>query len=142
VAGRPVSVVAHGRDIRIAWGEAALPGSRDGWPDPGHSLAPICGGWAGAGRKPPVRVVALWPARLWRPAGTLEVSPSSLRVLADDPPVIWWGWSEPGREHDLVRWSGLRERIRDFLATLPPVPDPARSLPVSPIPDPGSRIQD
>jgi hypothetical protein len=140
-AGRPVSICTRGRDIRIAWGEGALSGPREGPPDPGPSLATLCGALIGAGRLPPVRVGAFWPARLWRPPGRLELSPSSLRVLADDPPVVWYGWSEPDREHDIIRWAGLRERIRGFLATLPlaPVQDPP--IPSARIPESSLKTQ-
>ncbi len=48
--------------------------------------------------------------------------PSS--VLADDPPLVWWGWSDPDGEHDLIRWSGLRQRVREFLEALPSPPGP------------------
>jgi hypothetical protein len=135
VAGRSVSICTRGRDIRIAWGEIAHPSQRQGPPDPGLSLATICGELAGAGRQPPVRVGAFWPARLWRPADKLEIPPSSLGVLADDPPVVWCGWSEPEREHDIVRWTGLHERVRSFLATLPFAQGPDPSIPSSRLPD-------
>jgi hypothetical protein len=60
---------------------------------------------------------------------------AAVRALADDPPVIWWGWSEPGREHDLFRWTGLGERVRKLLATLPGGADPAQEGPGLRIPD-------
>src|SRR6185312_14642098 len=58
LAGRPVSIRARGRDIRLAWGRVAVPGPREGRPDPGPSLATIYNGLAGAGRQRPARVGA------------------------------------------------------------------------------------
>jgi hypothetical protein len=52
---------------------------------------------------------------------------AAVRALADDPPVIWWGWREAGREHDLLRWAGLGDRVRRVLATLPGEAVPARA---------------
>jgi hypothetical protein len=122
LAGRPVAVWALGRDIWMAWGEAAPMPAKEDPPAPGRSLAAICGGWAGEGRSAPARIVAFWPARLWCPAGLAEAAPSSLRALADDPPVVWWGWSGSDRDHDLIRWRGLSRRVRKFLETLPAAP--------------------
>jgi hypothetical protein len=129
VDGRPVCVCVRGRAIRIAWGEGGATGPRDGRSDPGTGLARICGGWGAVGREPPDRVGAFWPARLWLPAAMKDLSSASLRVLGEDPPVVWWGWSEPGRAHDLVRWAGLRERAGNFLMTLPPDPGEVRPDP-------------
>ena len=86
---------------------------------PGRPQAVRSGLSAVAGRprrRPPDRVGALWPARIWRPAGMAR---AAVRALADNPPVIWWGRREPGREHDLVRWAGLGDRVRSVLATWP-----------------------
>jgi hypothetical protein len=138
--GRSLALLAVGRDVRIAWGEAAATIDRADRGGPAHSLAATCDGWAVEGRQPPARVGAFWPARLWRPAGVLDSAPAALRILADDPPVVWWGWSEPAREHDVVRWTGLRERLRRFLDALPPDPRPVTSIPPSRIPDPESSI--
>ena len=118
-AARAVTIRSRSRDVRIGWGDGAAAANADR-PEPGRSLAAVCGGWAEDGRQPPARVGACWPSRLWRPGGMSELPPSALRVLADDPPVVWWGWSEPGVEHDLFQWRGLRERVRRFLDALPP----------------------
>jgi hypothetical protein len=138
----PLAIRARERDIWIAWGDAVKASEREDRPDPDHSLAAVCGGWAGEGRRPPMRVGAFWPGRLWQPAGVLSMNPPALRVLADDPPVVWWGWSEPARERDLLRWSGLRQRVRSFLETLQPIPGREAGLTPSPISDSGFKIQD
>lgn len=67
----------------------------------------------------PQRFGAFWPGRLIRPADIPNASPSTLRVFADDPPVIWWGWNEDSRSHDQLRWQDLAGRVRRFLKTLP-----------------------
>ena len=124
VAGRPLLVRVRGQDIWIAWGDGTSAAANDDPLDPGRSLAAVCGGWDGEGREAPARVVALWPGRLWKPVPLPGLPPSALQVLADDPPLVWWGWSGPEGEHDLVRWSGLRERVRGFLEALPSPPGP------------------
>ncbi len=126
---RAVSIRTRDRDIRIAWGDAVRARKRDDRPARDHSLAAVCGDWAAEGCGPPARVGAFWPGRLWRPSRTLTVPPPALRVVGDDPPVVWWGWSEPAREHDLFRWTGLRRRIRAFLEVFPPVPVPDATPP-------------
>jgi hypothetical protein len=120
-SGRSVDIRALGRDIQIVWGEAAARSDRG---HPAHSLAATCAGWAAEGREEPARVGAVWPARLLRPAGNGNVAPPALHALADDPPVIWWGWSEPAREYDVIHWTCLRERVRHFLDALPFEPAP------------------
>jgi hypothetical protein len=128
---RAVAVRARGGDAWIAWGDAGTTIDRVDRPDPARSLAAACGGWAAEGCDPPARVGAIWPARLWRLGGGPEVNPAALRVLADDPPVVWWGWSEPEREHDLLRWPGLSGRLRRLLELLPPALTPDGSIPRS-----------
>ena len=91
---RAVTLRPRDRDVWIGWGEGAGVASREDRPAAGRSLGALCGGWAVEGRQPPVRVGALWPARIWRPAG---MAGAAERALADDPPVIWWGWREPAR---------------------------------------------
>jgi hypothetical protein len=113
---RAVSLHSQERDVWIAWGDGARASSHDARPGRSRSLAALCGAWAAEGCRPPVRLGAFWPARLWRPDGMTE---ATIIALSDDPPIIWWGWSEPGREHDLLRWTGLGDRVRRVLGTRP-----------------------
>jgi hypothetical protein len=138
--GGAATITARNRDIWLAWGGGDATTSPDRHPAPGRSLATICGGWDAEGYKTPVRMGAVWPARLWQPAGLTDAAQSSFRTLAEDPPVVWWGWSEPGREHDLLRWRGLSDRVRKFLETLPPGAGAAPTKPISQIPDSGSKV--
>jgi hypothetical protein len=123
---RTVSLNRRDPDVWIAWGDGVRASTAESRPAPGRSLATLCGGWAAEGRRPPSRVAAVWPARLWRPAA---LPGAAARALAEDPPVLWWGWSEPGREQDLFQWAGLRGRVRSFLASLPPGPAPDTRTP-------------
>ena len=107
---------ARGRDVRIAWGDGVRWASGDARPEPVHSLSAFCGELADKGGRPPSRVAALWPAKLWRPSG---MSNAPALALADDPPVILRGWSEADRERDLVEWNGMAERVRRVLAAVP-----------------------
>lgn len=118
---RAVVVRARESDIRLAWGDARAVAASDDRPPAGQSMADVCRGWVAEGRPAPARVGALWPGRLWPPPShtTAAWPASSLGVLADDPPAVWWGWNEPGGTRDLVRWRGLDQRVRRLLATLP-----------------------
>jgi hypothetical protein len=123
---RAVGLSQRDRDVWIAWGDGVRASTAGAHPAPGRSLAALCGGWAAEGRRPPARVAAFWPARLWPPAA---LPGAAAQALAEDPPVIWWGWSEPGREQDLFQWAGLRGRVRSFLASLPPGPASGTRIP-------------
>jgi hypothetical protein len=129
---RAVTLRPRERNVWIGWGEGARVVSHQDRPAPGRSLGGLCGGWAAEGRRPPVRVGAFWPARIWRPPG---MPGSTAHILADDPPVIWWGWSEREREHDLLQWAGLAGRVRAVLATLPDDAGASRVGTTSRIPD-------
>ncbi len=118
-AARAVVIRALGGEIRVAWGDARTVATADKAPPAGHSLADVCCGWLAEGRAAPSRVGAFWPGRLWQPTGRTPWPGDSLQALADDPPAVWWGWTEPAAAHDLVRWRGLNDRVRRFLATLP-----------------------
>lgn len=130
-ASRALTLRASGRDIRLSWGE-------QGRPAPGRSLAALCGGRADRAQEPPARVGAFWPARIWRPSG---LDQAAADALAEDPPVLWRGWSEPGREHDVLRWDGLDGRVRSFLAAIPLEPGARVTLPAARVSGPDSKIQ-
>ncbi len=118
---RAVVVRAHESDIRLAWGDARAPANSDDPPPAGQSMADVCRGWVAEGRPAPARVGAFWPGRLWQPPARAKAAwpADSLRVLANDPPAVWWGWNELDGTRDLVRWGGLDQRMRQLLATLP-----------------------
>ena len=95
-----------------------------GWQLSGGSLAAVCRGWEGQGRGAPQRLGAFWPGRLWRMAGGPDPTLAALRTFADDPPAIWWGWSDASGAHDCLRWPELSARVRRFLETIPLDPPP------------------
>lgn len=111
----------RGRDLWIAWGDGARWASGESRPQPGESLSAFLGQRGDAGGPLPSRVGAVWPARLWRPAAVNE---ATAEALAGDPPVTWRGWSEPRREHDLLEWNALGERVRRVLASVAPASGP------------------
>jgi hypothetical protein len=126
VDGKPLWAARHGRDVIVAWGEGVLNACRDAAGKPERSIAPYCTGWAREGNAAPQRVGAFWPARSWpTPRGLGGMTPA-YRALADDPPVVWWGWNESGKAHDSIRYSDLRQRVRRFLDQVPLDPPPIR----------------
>ncbi len=119
--GPDLSVRHEQKDVIIAWGDNVQVQTA-----PPHmrgprtlSVATIYNTRRLEGGVPPQRFGAFWPGRLIRPADIPNASPSTLRVFADDPPVIWWGWNEDSRSHDQLRWQDLAGRVRRFLKTLP-----------------------
>src|SRR5262249_16132503 len=93
---------------------------------PDSSVAPLCTGWAGAGQRPPQRVAAIWPARCWPPRPGLDRSTPGWRILSEDPPAVWWGWTGRDQAIDWVRYAGVRRRLHDFLDKIPLDPPPLR----------------
>ena len=83
------------------------------------SLATVCDGWAREGRGAPQRIAAFWPGRFWPARSGPEASSTTLCVLADDPPIVWWGWSDRNHGYDILQWPNLAGRVRRFLETLP-----------------------
>ena len=122
VLGHPLSVWQDGRDLMIAWGHDDDTAPWRAKVAPAKSLATVCDGWGRAGRGVPQRLVAIWPGRLGRPETPTHATPATFRVLADAPPVVWWGWNDRNRAYDLLRWPDLAVRVRDFLETLPLAP--------------------
>jgi hypothetical protein len=124
VLGHPLSVWQAGRDLMIAWGDDALTASLHAKVAPIKSLATVCDGWGREGRGAPQRLAAIWPGRLGLSGGGPDPSPATRRVLAEDPPVVWWGWDDCNHAYDLLRWPDLAGRVRRFLETLPLDPPP------------------
>jgi hypothetical protein len=126
VSGRELIVWRRGRDVLVAWGDDALAAARSTASNPDRSVAALCTGWGREGKPAPQRVGACWPARCWSPArGPSRVTPA-WRVLAEGPPVVWWGWTEPASASDSIQCAGLRERVHRFLDQLPLDPSPIR----------------
>jgi hypothetical protein len=119
VLGRDLTLWRRDRDLFLAWGDGALVASLRSKPAAGRSMAAACAGWAADGRGMPDRIGAFWPGRLGSPRGGPALSTPALRVLTDDPPVIWWGWSTAAEAHDSVRWRDLPRRVRRFLEAVP-----------------------
>ena len=126
VGGRSLLVFWRGRDVVIAWGDDVISPSRAAAASPDRSVAPLCTGWARAGKTPPQRVGAVWPARCWLPVRGLDTTTPAWRALAQGPPAVWWGWTGPDEAQDSIHYSGLRQRVHQFLDQLPLDPSPLR----------------
>jgi hypothetical protein len=126
LSGRALTVWRRDRDVLVAWGDDPLIHAllENGKPD--RSVAALCQGWAREGRGTPQRVGAVWPARCLPSFRGLDAATPALRVLADDPPVVWWGWSAPAGAHDSFECPELRERVRHFLDQVPQNPPRTR----------------
>jgi hypothetical protein len=128
VSGRSLSVGHRGRDVLVAWGDEVPLAVRAAVADPRCSAATICTGWDRSGMQAPQRLGAFWPARAGqRPAAGLTAS--AWDALAEDPPVLWWGWNNRGVAADSIRWPGLKVRAHRFLKALPLDPSPIPSQP-------------
>ena len=112
----------------VAWGDDVPAAVRAAAADPRVSVATVCTGWESQGKQAPQRLGAFWPARSWAPPGT-GVPVKAWEALADDPPVLWWGWSARDVAVDTIRWRGLKNRTHRFLDKLPQDPAPVRSQP-------------
>jgi hypothetical protein len=126
VGGRPLSIMRHGRDVVIAWGEPVLDAAREAMANPDRSAAPLCTGWLRSGKRSPQRVGAIWPARCWPGSHGPEATTPAWRVLAEAPPAVWWGWTEPNEAVDSIHYADLRPLVHDFLEKLPLDPSPLR----------------
>ncbi len=126
IGGHPLVMTRRGRDIVIGWGDIVMEASNAAAANPEHSVAGLCTGWLRAGKRPPQRVGAVWPARCWPVSRDLDTTAPPWRVLAQGPPAVWWGWTESHKAVDSVKYAGLRVFVHDFLDTLP--------LDVSPLP--------
>jgi hypothetical protein len=118
IGGQSLRVFRRDRDVVIAWGDAVLSASRDAAARPDRSVASVCTGWARAGKTPPQRVGAIWPARCWPAVRGLDTASATWRTLAHGPPIVWSGWTGPSEAHDSIHYSGLRRQVREFLDQL------------------------
>jgi hypothetical protein len=113
--GHAVASWPAARDVLIAWGDEALTACRACASRPEESVAPLCAGWTRQGHGAPQRVGAVWPARCLSPAAATVAHSPAWRTLSEDPPVIWWGWTEDNTAIDSVHFAGLPQRIHRFL---------------------------
>ncbi len=120
--GRNVSVWQQHRDVLIAWGDDALTALMKANIPAAQSVATIHLATHTQGRGAPRRFGAFWPGRLYSPGKGSDLSPATLRVLADDPPVVWCGWDDRDRAFDQFRWPDLAGRVRRYLETIPLAP--------------------
>jgi hypothetical protein len=119
IGGRSLALRRLGRDVLVGWGGERTVGTLGLAGRSGRSAADVCGHWSNESRPRPARVGAVWPGRLPLPGLSSRPITAPARVLSDDPPVVWWGWNEPTEAHDVVFWSRLKSRVRQFLAELP-----------------------
>jgi hypothetical protein len=124
--GRSLVVYRRGRDAVIAWGDAALSASVEAAGKPDRSIAALCTDWARIGKGPPQRLGVIWPARCWPPIRGVDTTSPAWRVLAQDPPAVWWGWTGADEAHDSIHFAALRQRVHQFLDQLPLDPSPLR----------------
>jgi hypothetical protein len=122
VAGRSLTVSRRDRNVLVAWGDDRLIDTLQVRGKPERSVAALCKGWAREGRGAPQRVGLVWPARCMPSFHGLDAATPALRVLADDPPIIWWGWSDPAAALDSFECPELKERVRRFLDQIPQDP--------------------
>ena len=116
---RGLSTWRRDRSVLIAWGDYETLSALRSNGLSGRSLAAVCCGWEGQGRGAPQRLGAFWPGRLWQSAGGFDPTPAARRALADDPPAVWWGWSDADQAYDSIRWPDLSQRVRRFLEMIP-----------------------
>lgn len=126
VGARSLLIFRHGRDVVIAWGDDALAASIEAAREPGRSIAPLCTDWARQGKQAPQRLGVIWPARCWPAARGMDTNTPEWQVLAQDPPAVWWGWTGPADAHDSIQYSGLRQRVHQFVDRLRLDPSPLR----------------
>jgi hypothetical protein len=124
LGGRSLLLLWRGRDVLIAWGDDALRASSEAAAMPDRSVAPLCTGWVRAGKTPPQRVGAVWPARCWPSVRGLDRTTPAWRALAQGPPMVWCGWTGSSEARDSIHCSGLRQSVRRFLDQLPLDPSP------------------
>jgi hypothetical protein len=103
----------------ISWGDEMQKALEDVVAHPDRSVALLCNGWIRAGKMPPQRVGAVWPARCWPVFRGLDPTTPAWQTLAQGPPTVWWGWNDLNTAHDSIFAGDLRLRVRGFLEELP-----------------------
>ncbi len=119
VGGRTLAVCQKDRNVLIGWGDESLIELLEFSGTPVDSAAGFCACWARENKKAPRRIGALWPARLAAVLSRAAATAPAVRAMADDPPLVWWGWTETTQEHDVVFWTDLRRRVQNLLSELP-----------------------
>jgi hypothetical protein len=105
----------NARNVVVAWGEDVATAAKRAAANPALSVAACCANWQKAGKPAPQRLGVLWPARCWPLPPGPNTKSAAWSALADDPPVVWWGWNHENTAVESVRWRGLDLRIRNFL---------------------------
>jgi hypothetical protein len=117
--GRALMFWWRDRNVMVAWGERDWVASLNVRGKLDRSVASLCDGWTRQGRGAPQRIGLVWPARCVPPFRGVDTTNPAFRVLADDPPVVWWGWTGPGTALDVVESAELKERVHRFLEQIP-----------------------
>jgi len=123
---RAIVVWRRGRNVLVAWGDDALIDSLQKKEKPDRSVATTCQKLAREGRGAPQRFGVIWPARCLPPFRGLDATTPAYRALSDDPPLVWWGWSDTAVAHDSFECPELRQRVRRFLDRIPQNPPQTR----------------
>jgi hypothetical protein len=110
-------------NLVIAWGDDALEASRITSRNAGRGVAAVCENWRASGKPSPARAGAVWPGRFWIAPRKWYDAPAT-KVVVDLPPIVWWGWNEPGATTDLLEWTGLRPATKRLVQALPMAANP------------------
>jgi hypothetical protein len=119
VSGRAVILWSRQRDVALAWGDEDLLKSLRSRRRLGASVTAACTNWACEGRGAPQRVGAFWPGRFRFPGPGFELSAAARQALNEDPPIVWWGWTDSAGAHDSIQWSDLPKRVHEWLDAIP-----------------------
>jgi hypothetical protein len=124
--GRDVVFWQNRSNVLLAWGEEAATAAKGAAANPALSVAACCANWQKAGKPAPQRLGVVWPARCWPLSAGPTAKSAAWSALAEDPPVVWWGWNHENTAVDSVRWRGLDRRVRNFLEQIELVDPSAR----------------
>ena len=122
-AGKPLAVARRGNDALLAWGTRFSIAPRTIEDAGSLGCPPVCDldDSRQAGPSAPGCVLA---GPLLVPGRTSDVPPPAWQVLADGPPVVWWGWDAAAKLRDTIVYPDLRATVHRFLENVPL--DPAR----------------